>query len=109
VLLRVLPQSLQSNAGVVPKLQPQSSPSKSFPIHYSLIALTFNAIESKMLKASSNILQTNKIHVASGNIGYRAAVVVMEAVNASEMSVSIYQIIPRNIPEDSHLLTRRGN
>jgi hypothetical protein len=32
---------------------------------------------------------------------------MMDAVNSSEASVSIYQNTRRNIPEDSHLLTRR--
>jgi hypothetical protein len=32
---------------------------------------------------------------------------MMEAVSTSEMSVSFYQTIRRNIPEDSHLYTRR--
>jgi hypothetical protein len=32
---------------------------------------------------------------------------MMEAVSTSEMSVSFYQTTRRNIPEDSHVHTRR--
>jgi hypothetical protein len=32
---------------------------------------------------------------------------MMEAVSSSETSVSIYQATQRNIPEDSHLYSRR--
>jgi hypothetical protein len=36
-----------------------------------------------------------------------AIVLMMEAVSTSETSVSFYQTIRRNNPEDSHLHTRR--
>jgi hypothetical protein len=38
------PQSLQANAGTVPSTGPRPIPSTSFPIHYSLIILPFDAI-----------------------------------------------------------------
>jgi hypothetical protein len=37
----------------------------------------------------------------------RAIALMMEAVNTSETSVKFYQTRRRNIPEDSHLYTRR--
>jgi hypothetical protein len=40
-------------------------------------------------------------------IDRRFIALMMEAVSSSEMLVSIYQTTRRNIPEDSHLHTRR--
>jgi hypothetical protein len=37
----------------------------------------------------------------------RVTALMMEAANTSETSVNFYQTIRRNIPQDSHLHTRR--
>jgi hypothetical protein len=46
----VFPQFLQANAGMVPKIRQRPLPSKSFPIHHSLITPLFDAILSEFLK-----------------------------------------------------------
>jgi hypothetical protein len=45
--------------------------------------------------------------VAPCNLGLCPDALMMEAVSTSETSVSLYQPTRRNIPEDSHLHTRR--
>jgi hypothetical protein len=62
VVLRGYPQSLKTNAGTVPEIKPWPLPSMSFPIHYSLIILSFDVMHSEVLTASLNKLQINKAH-----------------------------------------------
>jgi hypothetical protein len=49
------PQTLQANAGIVPKSMPQSLPSKPSPIYYLLIVPSFDAIYSSLLKKRCEI------------------------------------------------------
>jgi hypothetical protein len=56
------PQSLQANAGIVPDIRPPPLPSKSFPIHHSLITISFDAIIFFAEKASLNKIQRKLIN-----------------------------------------------
>jgi hypothetical protein len=54
---RDFPQSLQVNAGIVPSIKPRPLPSISFPMQYSRIILSLDAIRrvySEVLTASLN-------------------------------------------------------
>jgi hypothetical protein len=42
--LKRFPQSLSINTGTAPRVKPRPFPSASFPIHYSLIILSVDAI-----------------------------------------------------------------
>jgi hypothetical protein len=42
-------QSLYPNAKTVPQIKPQPLPSQSFPVHYFLIAMLFDALQKERL------------------------------------------------------------
>jgi hypothetical protein len=44
------PQSFQANARIVPEMRPRPLPSISFPIHYSLIILSFEILSASSSK-----------------------------------------------------------
>jgi hypothetical protein len=52
--VRVFPQFLQKNAGIVPHIRPRPLPSTSCSIPYSLIITLFHAIQPELLTASWN-------------------------------------------------------
>jgi hypothetical protein len=60
-IFRGLPQSLQANSRMIHQNRPLHS--TFFPIHYSLIILSFDAMKSELLKAALNepIIGLNKI------------------------------------------------
>jgi hypothetical protein len=62
------PQSLQANAGIVPQIRPLPLPFMSFPIHYPLTILSFDAVWSEMLTASLNKPHTLTYLYATENI-----------------------------------------
>jgi hypothetical protein len=65
--------SLQASAGIIPELRPRPLSYMFFPIHHWLIALLFNAKESRSLKkAWLNKMQTNK-HVGLLKTGPRVS------------------------------------
>jgi hypothetical protein len=41
---RGFPESLQANAGIIPKIRPRPLPTKAFPIHHSLTILLIDPI-----------------------------------------------------------------
>jgi len=55
-------QSLQATGGIILRISTQKPPSTLFPIHYSLIILTFGSVEPEIQLASLNKHQyhTNK-------------------------------------------------
>jgi hypothetical protein len=70
----------------------------------------FNSCHSEVLSASI-VKVMSKQRATGEDIGARRPsfiVLMMEALRTSETSVNFYETTRRNIPEDSHFHTRRG-
>jgi hypothetical protein len=53
-VFRSFPQSVKGNTGIMPQIRPWPLPSTFFPIHYSLIIPSYDAVQSEILTALVN-------------------------------------------------------